>query len=78
MGEESRPTGGLSPARIAGTRVVGRGDRTGGGRQSSIVVGAPAQTACRVAVVVLHEDLPEGLGPGAEGVACPVCVEMVQ
>jgi len=47
-------------------------------RQAAIVVGAPALAACRVAVVVLHENLPEGLDPRSEGVAWPVRVEMLQ
>jgi hypothetical protein len=78
MGQESRPSGGLSPACVAGGGVVGRDDRAGGGRQPALVVGAPAQAARRVAVVVLHDDLPQRLDTGTERVAPPVRVEMLQ
>lgn len=78
MGEESGPAGGLSPACVAGGRVVGGHDRAGGGRQPALLVGAPAQAARRVAIVVLHEDLPEGLDPGTEHATRPERVEMFQ
>ncbi|GAA1329307.1 hypothetical protein GCM10009647_067980 [Streptomyces sanglieri] len=58
--------------------VVGRDDCRGGGRQTAVVGGAPAQAACRVAVVVLHDDLPQRLGLWAGPVARSVPVEAFQ
>ncbi|HEX6360879.1 hypothetical protein [Actinophytocola sp.] len=78
VGEESRPSGGLSPTCVAGGGVIGRDDRAGRGRQPAIVLGAPTQTAHRVAVVVLHDDLPQRLDTGTERVAPPVRTEMFQ
>lgn len=78
VGEKPRPAGGLSPACVAGGGVVRGDDRAGRGRQPALLVGAPAQAARRVAVVVLHDDLPESLDTGTERADCPVRVEMFQ
>lgn len=62
MGEESGPAGDLSAARVAGPRVVGRDDPACRGRQAAaVVLVAPAETTGGVPVVVLHQDLPQGL-----------------
>ncbi|MBU3866512.1 hypothetical protein KN815_21330 [Streptomyces sp. 4503] len=40
--------------------------------------GPPAQAACRIAVVVLHDNLPQGLGLRAGPVTLSVLVEALQ
>ena len=66
MGEVARPAGDLAPAGVAGGQVVG-GDDAGGGRRQAggVVIVAPAQAPGAVPVVVLNQDLPQGLHPGA-------------
>jgi hypothetical protein len=66
VGEVSRPAGDLAPAGVAGGQVVGGDDAGGGRRQAGVaLIVAPAQPPGRVPVVVLHQDLPQGLHPGA-------------
>ena len=78
MRDEPLPPGDVSAARVAGRGVVGGDDRDGGGRQPAVVGGAPAQAAGRVAVVVLHHDLPQGLDLGAGQAFRPVLPEVLQ
>jgi hypothetical protein len=62
VGEVSGPAGDLAPADVAGGQVAGRDDAGGGGRQAAaIVIVAPAQAPGGVPVVVLHQNLPQGL-----------------
>ena len=66
VGEVAGPAGNLAPACVAGGRVAGRDDAGGRRRQAGVaLVVAPAQAAGRVPVVVLGQDLPQGLPPGA-------------
>jgi hypothetical protein len=67
VGEVSRPAGDLAPAGVAGGQVVGGHDAGGGRRQAGVgLIVAPAQAPGAVPVVVLNQDLPQGLRPGAE------------
>src|SRR5215467_3267092 len=67
VGEVSRPAGDLAPAGVAGGQVI-RGHDAGGGRRQAgaALIVAPAQPPGWVPVVVLDQDLPQGLHPGAE------------
>ena len=66
MGEVAGPAGDLAPAGVAGGRVVGGHDAGGRRRQAAIaLIVAPAQAAGSVPVVVLGQDLPQGLHLGA-------------
>jgi hypothetical protein len=66
VGEEPGPAGDLAPAGVAGGRVVGRDDAGGRRRQAGgALIVAPAQAAGGVPVVVLNQDLPQGLHLGA-------------
>ncbi|MGW3174484.1 hypothetical protein [Streptomyces sp. NPDC001153] len=67
MRGEPLPADDVPVADVARRGVVRGDDRRGGGRQPTVVGGAPAQAACRVAVVVLHDDLARrasACGPG--------------
>jgi hypothetical protein len=67
VGEVAGPPGDLAPAGVEGGRVVGRDDAGGRRRQAAVaLVVAPAQAAGGIPVVVLDQDLPQGLHPGAE------------
>ena len=66
MGEVSGPAGDLAPAGVAGGQVVGGHDAGGRRRQAGVaLIVAPAQAPGGVPVVVLDQDLPQGLHPGA-------------
>jgi len=57
----------LAPAGVAGGQVVGGHDADGRRRQAGVgLIIAPAQAPGGVPVVVLNQDLPQGLHPGAE------------
>src|SRR5262249_13078862 len=66
VGEVSRPAGDLTPAGGAGGQVIGGHDTGGRPRQGggAPIVG-PGQAPGGVPVVVLEEDLPQGLHLGA-------------
>ena len=78
MGEEI-PSSGWSVPGVRSGRW-GRKERRSRGtrRQPALIVGAPAQAASRVTVVVLHDDLLQRLDTGPERVAPPVRAEMFQ
>ena len=66
VGEVFGPAGDLAPARVACGQVVGGHDAGGRRRQAGVaLIVAPAQPPGGVPVVVLHQDLPQGLHPGA-------------
>jgi hypothetical protein len=66
VGEVAGPAGDLPPAGVAGRRVVGGHDAGCRRRQAGIaLVIAPAQASGGVPVVVLDQDLPQGLHLGA-------------
>ncbi len=75
VGGEALPADDVPVADVARGGVVGGDDCRGGGRQSAVVGGAPGQAARVVAVVVLYQDLPQGLGLWPGSVGCPVPVQ---